>query len=95
MCEHCGCGATAEKKVTDLEEFRTKVSGIIEQIRPGLQMDGGDIKLIDVEPDGTVKVQLQGACSGCPHAATTLKMGVEQVLKEHVPEVACVENVEM
>ncbi len=75
-------------------ELYERVAQVIEGIRPHLQGDGGDIELISVESDGTVKVQLKGACSGCPHAAQTLKMGVERTLREHVPEVREVVNVE-
>ncbi|OGL38945.1 MAG: hypothetical protein A2149_07070 [Candidatus Schekmanbacteria bacterium RBG_16_38_11] len=63
-----------------------KVKAVIEKIRPRLQMDGGDIELIDVE-DGKVKVKLKGACAGCPGAQMTLKMGVERIIKEEVPDV--------
>jgi len=63
-----------------------KVKAVIEKIRPRLQMDGGDIELIDVE-DGKVKVRLRGACAGCPGAQMTLKMGVERIIKEEVPDV--------
>ena len=63
-----------------------KVKAVIEKIRPRLQMDGGDIELIDVE-DGKVKVRLKGACAGCPGAQMTLKMGVERIIKEEVPDV--------
>ena len=63
-----------------------KVLAVIEQIRPALQADGGDIEFISL--DGTiVKVRLQGACSGCPHAAITLKHGVEVRIKETIPEI--------
>ena len=72
--------------------MKEQVEEIIGQIRPNLQADGGDIELIEVTDDGTVKVRLQGACRGCPGAAMTLKMGVERILKERVPEVKCVEN---
>jgi Fe-S cluster biogenesis protein NfuA len=72
---------------------REKVASVIDELRPNLQADGGDIELIDVTNDGTVKVKLQGACRGCPGAAMTLKMGVERLLKQRVPEVKCVENV--
>lgn len=72
--------------------MRDRVEAVIDQIRPSLQADGGDIELVDVTEDGTVKVRLQGACRGCPGAAMTLKAGVERVLKEKVPEVKCVEN---
>ncbi len=59
---------------------------IAEQIRPSLKLDGGDIELVSVE-DGTVKVRLQGACQGCPSAKMTLQFGVEQRLKDEIPEV--------
>ena len=71
--------------------MREKIEKIIdESIRPGLQMDGGDIELVDVEDDGTVKVRLKGACCGCPMSHMTLTMGVEKKLKELVPEVKSV-----
>lgn len=69
-----------------------RVKAVIEEIRPMLQNDGGDIEFIGIE--GTVvKVRLRGACSGCPHAAITLKQGVEARIKELVPEVSEVVNV--
>lgn len=74
--------------------MRAKVEEVINEIRPNLVADGGDIKLIDVTDEGIVKVQLQGACRGCPGAAMTLKMGVERLLKQRIPEVASVENVQ-
>lgn len=65
-----------------------KVQEIIQQIRPLLQADGGDIELVGVAEDtGIVSVRLQGACRGCPGAQMTLKMGVERHLKEKIPEV--------
>jgi Fe-S cluster biogenesis protein NfuA len=68
--------------------MREKIEKIIdEQIRPGLQMDGGDIELVDVDPNGVVKVRLKGACSGCPMSQLTLTMGVEKRLKEAIPEI--------
>ena len=78
MCENCGCGEN---------EFAQKVGEVIESIRPMLQNDGGDIELVSIEEDNTVKVRLQGACKGCPGARMTLKMGVERLLKERVPQV--------
>lgn len=73
--------------------MKEKVQEVINEIRPNLQADGGDIELVDVTEDGTVKVRLKGACSGCPGAAMTLKMGVERLLKKRIPEVKGVENV--
>ncbi len=65
-----------------------KVRQVIDQIRPFLQQDGGDIELVGVEEStGVVSVRLEGACKGCPGAQMTLKMGVERQLKEKVPEV--------
>jgi len=58
--------------------MKERVQQLIEQIRPNLQADGGDIELVEVTDDGIVKVRLQGACHGCPGAAMTLKMGVER-----------------
>ena len=66
---------------------REGVAAVIEQIRPMLQADGGDIELVDVEPEeGIVKVRLTGACGGCPMAQMTLQMGVHRKLKETYPE---------
>jgi Fe-S cluster biogenesis protein NfuA len=79
MCEICGCHG--DKSIKD------KVIEVIDGIRPMLQNDGGDIELVEVTADNSVKVRLQGACKGCPSAAITLKMGVERMLKQRVPEV--------
>jgi len=73
--------------------MKARVLQLIEQIRPNLQADGGDIELIDVTEEGIVKVRLQGACHGGPGAAMTLKMGVERLLKSSIPEIKSVENV--
>ncbi len=70
--------------------MKEKVEKIIEtHIRPMLEADGGDIKLIDVR-DGIVKVQLTGACGACPMSQLTLKQGVERTLKEYIPEIKSV-----
>lgn len=66
---------------------KEQVASAIDEIRPQLQADGGDIQLVDVQEDGTVKVRLTGACNGCPMAAMTLKAGVETFLKEKIPQV--------
>ena len=73
--------------------LRDKVEQALSRIRPALQQDGGDLELIDVSDDGIVKVKLTGACGSCPMSQMTLKMGVEQRLREEVPEVALVEAV--
>jgi len=82
MCDKCGCGKTGTEKT-----FEEKVKEVIEAIRPALQGHGGDIELVATDDDYTVKVRLQGACQGCPGAAMTMRMGVERLLKEKVPEV--------
>jgi Fe-S cluster biogenesis protein NfuA len=69
-----------------------KIKAAIEKIRPSLQMDGGDIELVNVE-DNIVKVRLKGACGSCPMSTMTLKMGVERIIKEMVPEIQSVEAV--
>lgn len=70
-----------------------EVKKAIQDVRPSLQADGGDIKLISVSEEGVVKVQLTGACNGCPMAQLTLKQGVERYLKETVSGVSSVESV--
>ena len=74
-----------EKTSSELTE---KVAAVIDQIRPMIQADGGDIELVGVsEATGVVTIRFQGACRGCPSAAITLKMGVERHVKEKIPEV--------
>lgn len=63
-----------------------RVKKVLDKIRPSLQADGGDVKLISVV-DNVVKVQLTGACGGCPFSQMTLKMGIERTLKEEIPEI--------
>ncbi|MFH1435283.1 MAG: NifU family protein [Pseudomonadota bacterium] len=63
-----------------------KVKAVIDQIRPQLMMDGGDVELVGVE-GSKVTVRLKGACSGCPASQITLKQGIERIIKENVPEV--------
>jgi Fe-S cluster biogenesis protein NfuA len=72
--------------------LKERVEKSLDAIRPALQLDGGDVELVDVE-DGVVKVKLQGACHGCPMAAMTLQMGIERTLKRDVPEIKGVESV--
>jgi Fe-S cluster biogenesis protein NfuA len=72
--------------------MKEKVQQAIDKIRPSLQADGGDVELVDVV-DGVVQVRLQGACAGCPMSQMTLKHGIEQMLKEEIPEVKSVESV--
>jgi len=64
-----------------------KVQHAIQDVRPSLQADGGDIELVSVSDDGVVSVRLTGACGSCPMSTMTLKMGVENYLKKTIPEV--------
>ena len=73
---------------------RELVQEVLEQIRPALQADGGDVELVEVGDDGVVKVALQGACRGCPMSQMTLKRGIEAAIKSEVPEVVRVEAVD-
>lgn len=75
------------------DEIRKKVEAEMEKIRPNLQMDGGDVELVDIE-DGVVKVRLTGACKGCPMSSITLQMGIERMIKQAVPEIKSVESVD-
>jgi Fe-S cluster biogenesis protein NfuA len=76
-----------------MNETEKRVRQTLEEIKPRIQADGGDIELVAVEKD-TVKVRLQGACAGCPMAALTLKQGVERLIKSRVPEIRSVEAVQ-
>jgi len=67
--------------------LKEQVEKVIEKVRPSLQMDGGDVTLVDVSEDGIVKVKLTGACGTCPMSQITLKMGIESTLRKEVPEV--------
>lgn len=73
--------------------MKKEVTQVLDEIRPALQADGGDVELIDVTDDGIVKVKLTGACAGCPMSTMTLKMSIEKRLKEKVPAVKAVEQV--
>ena len=73
--------------------MREKVQEAIDKIRPALQRDGGDVILVEVTEDGIVKVQLTGACQGCPMSQVTLKEGIEKFVKSEIPEIVSVESV--
>jgi Fe-S cluster biogenesis protein NfuA len=66
--------------------MKEKVDKVLDKIRPSLMADGGNVELVDVE-DGVVKVRLTGACGGCPMSQMTLKMGIERLLKQELPEI--------
>jgi len=71
----------------DATQLRRRVELAIDQLRPALLQDGGNLELIDVSEDGTVRVELQGACVHCPAQAATLRFGLEPALRRAVPEV--------
>ena len=66
------------------------VLAVLELIRPSLQADGGDVELVDIDEDGVVSVELQGACKGCPMSQITLANGVERILKDRIPGITSV-----
>ena len=72
--------------------MKEKVESVLEEVRPHLAADGGGVELVDVE-NGVVKLRLLGACGGCPSSTMTLKMGIERLLKERIPEVDSVQQV--
>jgi Fe-S cluster biogenesis protein NfuA len=76
-----------------IEAIQKRVQEALDEIRPQIQLDGGDVELVAVEKQ-TVKVRLVGHCAGCPMAAMTLKNGVEALIKQRVPEIQKVEAVE-
>lgn len=76
-----------------MKEKKEKVKSILDSLRPMLQADGGDVELVDVNEDGSIKVKLKGACGGCPMAQMTLKNGIEQKLKKELNWIKKVEAV--
>ena len=73
--------------MADMNNIKERVLKALERVRPYLQSDGGDIDLVEVTSDFTVKVRLKGACHGCPYSMQTLKAGVEQAIMHEVPEI--------
>lgn len=71
----------------EMKTLKERVEAALEKIRPVLQADGGNVELVEVTPDGIVKVKLTGACYGCPMSQMTLKMGIGRMLKKEIPEV--------
>ncbi|MCL4127448.1 UNVERIFIED_CONTAM: hypothetical protein GTU68_008820 [Idotea baltica] len=75
------------------EELRLNVEKALDEIRPFLQSDGGDISLLSIEDGTLVNVQLQGACVGCSVNQMTLKSGVEMTIKKYAPQIEKVVNI--
>lgn len=71
-----------------------RVQQVIEQLRPSIQADGGDVEFLEFTDDGVVRIRLHGACVGCPSSSLTLQVGLERNLREHVPEFTSVEAVD-
>jgi len=89
----------AEEKKDQVQETkmptREEIEKVLDEIRPALRFDGGDVELVDVQEDGTVLVRLVGACSGCGMSVLTLKAGIERVLKQRFPQIKEVKDVNM
>ena len=79
----------------DRDQLTRKVKNVLEQIRPYLQQDGGDIEFVNLTEDNIVNVQLQGACGSCPYSLMTLKGGVENAIKKAIPEIKSVEAINL
>lgn len=77
------------------EDITKKVENVINQIRPYLQQDGGDIEFVEITDENVVNVRLLGACGSCPHSTITLKNGVETAMKKAIPQVKSVEAVNL
>lgn len=77
------------------EELIEKVTSVIDQIRPYLQQDGGDINFVEITDDMIVNVELTGACGSCPYSTMTLKNGVETAVKKALPQIKSVEAINL
>lgn len=73
--------------------MKEQVEKVLDEVRPSLQADGGNVELVDVSEEGIVKVRLTGACGTCPMSTLTLKMAIEKTLKDRIPSVKAVEQV--
>lgn len=76
-----------------MKDLKLKVEDALEQIRPYLQADGGNVSLLEITPEKVVKVELLGACKSCSMSAMTLKAGIEESIKRVAPEITAVEAV--
>lgn len=74
------------------QELESKVINVLNQIRPYLQQDGGDLEFVELSDDNIVYVKLQGACGSCPHSRATLKDGIERAMLKALPEIKSVEQ---
>lgn len=76
------------------ELIEKRVKNILEQVRPYLQADGGDVNFVELTDDMVVMVELTGACGSCPYSTMTLKNGIESVMKKSIPEIKAVEQIQ-
>ncbi len=76
------------------ELLEKRVKNILEQVRPYLQADGGDVNFVELTDDMVVMVELTGACGSCPYSTMTLKNGIESVMKKSIPEIKAVEQIQ-
>jgi len=81
----------ADPPATDAEG---RIREVLEQIRPAVQADGGDLEFVELTEEGVVRIRLHGACVGCPSSMLTLQVGVERNLRQYVPEVQSVEAID-
>ncbi len=79
--------------IEEKTELQEKVLNVIEQLRPYLQADGGDIQLVNITDENVVNVELLGACGSCPYSQMTLKNGVEVAMRKAIPEIKSVETI--
>ncbi len=77
----------------EIAKLKVRVEAVLDKIRPAIQMDGGDADLVDVTPEGVAVVQLTGHCETCSLSPMTMKLGVERMIAEEVPEITGVESV--
>lgn len=81
--------------MTTVENLREKVDYVLEQVRPYIQSHGGDVNLLEVTPERVARLELTGACVGCPMSFMTLRMGIQRLLEQEVPELQGVEAIGM
>lgn len=78
---------------TSTVELMTKVQAALDEIRPAIQMDGGDVELVDITDDMIAQIRMMGACGGCPMSLVTLQAGIERVIRRKVPDIVGVQAV--
>jgi len=77
----------------EISKLKVRVEAVLDKIRPAIQMDGGDADLVDLTPEGVVVVQLTGHCESCSLSPMTMKLGVERMIREEIPEITGVESI--